>query len=148
MSNGIYMDFSDLVKGANAFTTLSKEIEDGIDDILTANAIEIEAGAKQRAPVDNGTLRESISTNKTERLVKAINVNVDYAAYMEFGTGVYAAQYVGSLPEDWKAEAAKFRGEGLRQVNITPRPYLYPAYEAQRKQITEDLTTYLNSLKK
>jgi len=39
-------------------------------------------------------------------------VGVDYGAYLEFGTRKFAARYVASLPADWKAFAATFKGPG------------------------------------
>ena len=35
---------------------------------------------------------------------------VDYAAYLEFGTGKFAAEYVATLPTEWKEFASQFKG--------------------------------------
>jgi len=42
----------------------------------------------------------------------SITVAANYAAYMEFGTRKFAAAYVSTLPQDWKAYAATFKGSG------------------------------------
>jgi hypothetical protein len=44
-------------------------------------------------------------------LEKHIKVNANYAAYVEFGTGKYAAEYVPSLPTTWQDFAAKYKGQ-------------------------------------
>ncbi len=51
----------------------------------------------------------AISANTSKRLSKEINVNAPYAAYVEFGTGKYAAKHVASLPDDWRSFAAQFK---------------------------------------
>ena len=65
--------------------------------------------AKRLAPVNEGRLRESIATFP-ENLKVTISVNVDYAAYLEFGTKSFAASYVATLPPDWQSFAAEFKG--------------------------------------
>lgn len=67
--------------------------------------------AKNNAPVDEGELRRQISYVKTDLKV-TVSVNVDYAAYLEFGTRSFAAAYVNSLPAEWQTFAAQFKGGG------------------------------------
>lgn len=112
MPQGIYIDARQLAKGAKAFEQLTKMLPDKVSDVLNANALEIEGKAKRAAPADRGAagLSGSISADITNSLTKHITVGAPYAAYMEFGTGVYAAQYVSSLPADFKTYAATFRG--------------------------------------
>jgi hypothetical protein len=40
----------------------------------------------------------------------SVVASAKYAAYIEFGTRKFAAAYVGSLPADWQAYAATFKG--------------------------------------
>lgn len=47
-------------------------------------------------------------------------------AYIEFGTGEYAAETLGPYPEDWKALAYDFYVNG--KGKLPARPYMYPAY--------------------
>lgn len=82
-----------------------------IDKILSGNAFECATAAKKLAPTDEGTLKANISANVTTPLRKEVNVNVFYAAYIEFGTGKYAAKYVASLPPEWQEMAMKFKGK-------------------------------------
>jgi len=83
-----------------------------IDKILSGNSLECATTAKRLAPTDEGTLKANISANVTTPLIKEVNVNVFYAAYVEFGTGKYAAKYVASLPQEWKDMAMQFKGKG------------------------------------
>lgn len=67
--------------------------------------------AKTNAPANEGTLRNSIHSEVTGLTAK-ITVASKYAAYLEFGTRKFAAKYVATLPADWKAYAATFKGKG------------------------------------
>lgn len=56
---------------------------------LTKIAIRVERGAKQRAPVDTGRLRSSVTwelDSEGRFLVARIGTNVVYAKYQELGT--------------------------------------------------------------
>lgn len=112
MAGGLYIDASQLGKGSKGFQRLIKELPDRVSDVLNASALEIERNAKRSAPADRGFLRQSISADTSKQLVKHITANAPYAAYMEFGTGKYAAQYVGTLPPDYQTFAMQFKGKG------------------------------------
>ena len=94
------------------FGNASKLITDGIDKALTKGAMRIATNAKKRAPKDRGGLASSISADTSTYLDKRVGANVFYAAFIEFGTGKHAAQYVATLPADWKTYAATFKKSG------------------------------------
>lgn len=104
-NSDIFSNFKVDLKNYNK-KTLSK-----IDKILSGNTLECAGVAKRLAATDEGTLKENISANVQIPLHKEVNVNVYYAAYVEFGTGKYAAQYVASIPPDWKQMALQFKGK-------------------------------------
>lgn len=110
--SSIFIDTSQLTKGADRFKNMGSQLESVVDDVLNANAIELEEKAKQRAPVNEGLLKGQISANVSGHLRKEIAVNAFYAAYIEFGTGAYAAAYASSLPPTWAEYAQKFKGKG------------------------------------
>ena len=57
-----------------------------------------------------------------------------YSAYMEFGTGSKV-----KINEDWGEMAARFKGKGIREVNLQPRPFMYPAFVIGRKNYNKEL---------
>jgi phage gpG-like protein len=113
------------------------EILDGLDEatekILTMIGIKIERYAKALCPVGTtestgkkgyrgGTLRNSI-TYEVEGDTLMAGSNVEYAPYVELGTGGYFTP-----PPDWESfESTKGSGAGSGYVH--PRPYLRPAVE-------------------
>jgi hypothetical protein len=79
-----------------------------LDYALEKGVRQIELRANQKKPVDMGGLQVRVDSRLLE---KEITVNANYAAFMEFGTGKYAAAYVATLPADWQTYAAQFRGQ-------------------------------------
>jgi HK97 gp10 family phage protein len=70
-------------------------------DVLKAIGFEVESGAKQRAPVRTGALRNSIATEMQGDDAVRIGPGVEYGVFLELGTS---------------------RG-------LTARPYLFPAVD-------------------
>jgi HK97 gp10 family phage protein len=58
---------------------------------------------------DEGMLLRSINPNYGNGSA-SVTASAKYAAYIEFGTRKFAAAYVSSLPADWQAYAATFKG--------------------------------------
>jgi hypothetical protein len=56
---------------------------------LTKACLLVENDAKKRCPVDTGQLRQSI-THEVEGNTGVIGTNVEYAPYVEYGTGIHA----------------------------------------------------------
>lgn len=82
-------------------------------------ALLAETNAKNRAPVDEGYLRNNIKGQafvKGDLIVAEVSVNVPYAAYLEFGTRKFASEYVNKLPQDWQTFAAEFKGGGIGSI--------------------------------
>lgn len=90
----------------------------------------IQQRAQELAPVDTGALRDSITTEIAEgkTVVGVVAPHVDYAADVEFGTGVAGASSAGAgagpYNQNWPGAAAQ--------------PYMRPAYE-EAKPIVLDM---------
>ena len=124
---------------AQALGEIDKKTNGLIDEITLVNAQELATAAKRRAPIDTGTLRQSIAVTRLGPRRYSVGTNVFYAAYQEFGTGRYAASTVPSLPRSWQTLARKYKGRGLRKVNVPQNLYLYYAFVAQAKIYLDDL---------
>lgn len=65
-------------------------IAEPLRDFLNKAGQHVQSEAKERAPVDTGRLRSSITTEVDDGLPPLwakVGSNVDYAPYMEYGTG-------------------------------------------------------------
>ena len=108
-----------------------------MEDVTELTAREIELKAKNLAPTDLGKLGQSIRAEKvTAKRWKIVagGLIAPYAPFVEFGTGGMV-----SVPDEWKEIAIKFKGAGIKQVNLRARPYMYPAYVEGRKKYLERL---------
>ena len=130
------------------FKTLDKEIVKNVDDLIEGSAQEIELDAKVAAPVNKGkgggNIRLGIKAEpiQGEKLGYRVVAKEKYSAFMEFGTGGKV-----KVPAELKDIAIQFKGKGIREVNIQPRPFLYPAFVKHRKILIKDLKEYLKTLK-
>ena len=136
------------IKGLNKllkkFETLDKEIIKNVKDTIEGAAQDIEVDAKVAAPVDFGKLRQGIKLEPIagKEMGYRVVAKEKYSAFMEFGTGGRV-----KVPSELKEVAIQFKGKGIREVNIQPRPFLYPAFVKHRKILIKDLKDYLKTLK-
>lgn len=87
--------------------------------------MQAEGYAKDLTPVDTGNLRNSITHQVSEdRLEVYIGTNVEYAPYVELGTGVYA-EGGGGRPTPWVYQDAKGQWHWTR--GNPAQPFLKPA---------------------
>lgn len=91
----------------------------------------VERSAKQLAPKDNGALRRSI-TSKVEGNKGIVFTPLEYAPYVEFGTGLFAEQG-GRTDVPWHYQDDK--GEWHSTNGQDPQPFMRPALEQNRAQI-------------
>ncbi len=106
------------IKGLDKFIDkmedLATETRDDMQTALNAFGERVVQDAKQLVASnssDEGHLLGSIGYSKGSNLSVEIVAATVYAAYIEFGTRRYAAQYVATLPQDWQSYASTFRGK-------------------------------------
>lgn len=106
---------------------------------LEACGLTAESYAKQGCPVDTGRLRNSI-THAVDAQEQAayVGTNVEYAAYVELGTGAY---YPGGRSTPWSYRDDK--GNWHRTIGAPAQPFLKPAVadhaQTYRKIIENEL---------
>jgi hypothetical protein len=117
----------------NAPQILMKEAS----SIIYETAVEIENKAKNKVPVDTEALRSSIRATRLPNgssVIKAGLSNVsnskghliNYAAFVEFGTGQKPNTAYKFLSNTGIATYAEtFMGKGIRNQRTTPKPYLF-----------------------
>jgi HK97 gp10 family phage protein len=93
--------------------------------ITNSTADDMVADAYQKAPVDLGQLRLSIghTTARVGYNKSFFFANAPYSAYVEFGTGGKVR-----IPSGFEELASRYKGKGIREVNINPQPFFIPAY--------------------
>jgi len=104
----------------------AKNVNTSIQEIRRKAAVAIESAAKSEAPVDDGTLRASIHSTHNVSFSK-VRVEADYAAYVEFGTGAKAEEYLSSQSPELREYARQFFVSG--KGRMPAQPFLFPAFE-------------------
>tara|TARA_R110000850_G_scaffold245885_1_gene370775 strand:+ start:263 stop:694 length:432 start_codon:yes stop_codon:yes gene_type:complete len=132
-----------LTKVLKDLEKFGKEGKIEIDTITKVTSMDIVADAKSFAPKDFGKLAQSIIYTKVEDSSYKVVVNAPYGAYVEFGTGKSVR-----VPTELKEIAIQFKGKGVKNINLQPQPYLYPAFVKGRKQYLKDLEKSLKDLTK
>lgn len=99
------------LSGMENLTKMLKTIEDdltkGVAEEISASTMKIEKDAKRNAPVNIGTLRQSIHGESTlNGMTGKVIVDASYGAYVEFGTGGKV-----KIPAGYEEFAGQFRGK-------------------------------------
>lgn len=76
----------------NDFPKIIAGMETKADTIVAKAALDIQAQAQVRAPVDTGTLKNAIQATRLGAAHWRVVVGVDYGLYVEYGTVHTAAQ--------------------------------------------------------
>ena len=102
---------------------------------LETAALLVERSAKQKAPKDTGALRRSI-TSKVEGLEGIIYTPLEYAPYIEYGTGLFA-EGNGRKDVPWNYQDDK--GNWHSTSGLKPHPYMRPSLDENREKIVDIL---------
>lgn len=93
-------------KSKNYSKNIQSAMNSWADDVAT-NAITLVSANSS----NEGNLKNSIRPIYGNMSVSVV-ASASYAAYIEFGTRKYAAQYVATLPNEWKDLAMQAKGPG------------------------------------
>lgn len=118
MSSGFSIRLEGFEKLQSILTNLPQEKFEQIDAEVEGTMWDIQAQAKARCPNKLGGLVNSI-TNPINRgnMKWELAVQKFYAPYVNFGTGLYAAQFLATQDEEWNAYARQFYVNGQGRVH-------------------------------
>lgn len=94
----------------------------------------VERSAIQKAPKDTGALRRSITskvTGKGSDIVGIVYTPLEYAPYIEYGTGLFAEN--GGRQDAWSYKDDK--GKWHTTSGQKPQPFMRPALDENRENI-------------
>jgi HK97 gp10 family phage protein len=136
---GLDKTISDLKKFGN-------KAEEALNTALETTAFDMVDKAVSLVVVDTGKLKQSIrvvTVSESNFIVEAGGGVAPYAPYIEFGTGGLV-----DVPKEFDEQARRALGKGIKQVNLPPRPYMYPAYLYGLKEIETNLKIEIENLVK
>ena len=102
---------------------------------LETAALLVERSAREKAPKDTGALRRSIRS-KVEGLEGIIYTPLEYAPYIEYGTGLFA-EGNGRKDVPWNYQDDK--GNWHSTSGLKPQPFMRPSLDENRQKIVEIL---------
>jgi hypothetical protein len=124
-----------------AIATKNKALIEGIDMEIKASCMDINAAQVTRAPIDTGKLRQSLGWEKEADLNYSLvskGMGAEYAPYIEFGTGGMV-----DIPANLSTEASKFKGKGLRRVNMKAQPFFFAPFFEKKKDLIKNIIRLL-----
>ena len=132
------------------FTDNSKKVKGQMDDAmfraLESAALIVEASAKALAPVgDSGELRDKIDHNVVDTSngpAAKIGSPLDYAMYVEYGTGEFAENGAGRKG-GWSYQTPD--GKWHHTNGMAPQPFLRPAFRRNKANIENVIGQKFNS---
>jgi HK97 gp10 family phage protein len=136
---GLNKTISDLKKFGN-------KADEALNTALETTAYDMVDKAVSLVVVDTGKLKQSIrvvTVSESNFIVEAGGGVAPYAPYIEFGTGGLV-----DVPKEFDEQARRALGKGIKQVNLPPRPYMYPAYLYGLKEIEKNLKIEIENLVK
>lgn len=120
-----------------------KSIVPAIKKGLTKTTNQCKAKAKENCPVDTGLLRESIHSEIKEKYNQVegeVSTNIEYAPYVEFGTGRIGKESNKNVEVD-----VSYRADWQGQ---SAQPYMYPAYTDTREKLTPNIEKEMKKILK
>lgn len=122
-------------KAAEFFASAGKKAENAVERALVTGGLMVERDAKLNVRVDTGRLRSSITHRlviENGKPVVYVGTSVEYAPYIEFGTGIYAEKGDGrKTPWSYQDE----KGNWIRTRGSRPHPFLYPAFRQNKDRV-------------
>lgn len=104
----------------------------------------VERDAKQKAPKGDGQLRRSIRSKVDPMLLEgSVYTPLEYAPYVEYGTGLFAEGGNGRKDVPWHYQDEK--GEWHTTSGMKPQPYMRPALDENRTEIIRILKEGITS---
>lgn len=103
---------------------------------LETAALLVERSAREKAPKDTGALRRSIRS-KVEGLEGIVYTPLEYAPYIEYGTGLFAEKGNGRKDVPWNYQDDK--GKWHSTSGLKPHPFMRPSLDENRQKILEIL---------
>ena len=129
----------DIKQNKAIFKDVDKNMQSFLEDEIarTTQDIADDARANSNTSVKDGFLKASI-IGESKELHGEIRADKHYAPYVEFGTGGKV-----DVPAGVEGFAINFIGKGIKEVNLRPRPFLFPAFfsniELMKKRLIEKL---------
>lgn len=144
MSDGISIRSIGLKELMKRVKDLPKEIVEEIDAEVMFAAQSFLTKAASLAPGGNTLIRQGLVADKIRDLLYEVRSNSGISAYLDFGTGQYAASYVPTLPNEVQQYARTFYidGSGTQKQE----PFFFINFNDVQDELEKNITNLINNL--
>ena len=137
----INIDTSEINKFVIDLKEVSEGIRSDVQKVLVNSGFNIEAQAKinldRNGSVKTGHLRRGIATKIGNMEVTVHTSNIKYAPMVEYGTKPHTIKAKNKKALYWKG--ARHPVRSVRHPGGKAKPYLIPAFEAEKKELIKEL---------
>jgi len=133
------LDISGMDGLKKAIAEKQNDLIKGVDNEMNETVKEINAKQIIYNPIDTGRLKGGNKFDIAKPLNKLIENNIEYAPYIEFGTGGYVR-----VPKGLEDIAIQFKGKKGGKVNIRPQPFFYRAYFEEYPKLIQKIKKLLS----
>ena len=127
-----------------AIVEIKQKAKKELSSELATTAAMIARDAKRTAPIDTGNLRKTIGWERAGISSVRIFAKAPYSPYIEFGTGrSVSLKYLTDLGIS-ETYASQFKGKGIKDINLSARPYFFPAVKVNFDLLYKRLEKILN----
>lgn len=116
-------------------------IDERARHVLSDGAVRTQNDVQSRQPVETGFLRAGTKTRPTGPLEYEVYSDVDYAPYVEFGTGIYSPTGRKTQWTYYVPGRGFFTTRGMR-----PQPAWRPSYEKNRPEVISEMQVSMSRL--
>ena len=134
MSKGLDIELQGVDDLLRRLDDRAKNMTDIVDKEMTASILDINAQQRRDTPVDTGRLRMGNMFDVSKKLDKQLFNDIEYAPYVEFGTGGLV-----SVPPGLEEIAIQFKGAGIRKVNLPAQPFFFRAFFENKDKMIQNI---------
>lgn len=120
---------------------MPQEIQDRVEFELEDFVREVNNEQVTRTPVDMGFLRGANDFRKDAELQWSLSNRMEYAPYIEFGTGGSV-----NVPAGLEDYAIQFKGKGIKQIDLPARPFFFEPFFRRRKELVQAIKKALTNI--
>jgi len=148
-------DFSQIAAMGRTYENGARIVMDETRTGITRSVIQVETDAKRLVPTDTHTLQRSLThevTASANDVTGRVGSNLVYAPVVEYGRSAGAAMPPPDALLGWlrrhgmDASAAFPVARAIGRRGTRPQPYLKPALDKNRPDITREMTAVLKRI--
>lgn len=136
------------------FEDAERLIQPTLDQAVATTSARVERTATIRAPVDTGTLQNSIGYSRVESAHYLVGTNVEYAPHVEYGTDPHVIAPNNGDVLAFEVERNAFglddetivTSEPVQHPGTPAQPFLRPALREHRSDLVEDIEDAIREL--